>query len=254
MNPSEYIILIMTGIVAGFMNTVASSGTAVTLPIMLFLGLNPLVANGTNRLPVFLGFLTSVFNFAKAGKIPWKPSIILSIPIASGTAIGALFVGKLPPIYSEFFVICALVISLTLVIINPKRFLIIEHIKNQPIRLQTIIIAFIIGIWAGIIVLDSAIFVLFLLVISLKYELLQANAIKSFLILVIGFVSLCIFLYNGRIDWTAGIILSGGSIIGSYVGSRFAMQESSRIWVFRMIKFILVFELVSVLLKYLKSV
>jgi uncharacterized membrane protein YfcA len=254
MNPSEYIILIMTGIVAGFMNTVASSGTAVTLPIMLFLGINPLVANGTNRLPVFLGFLTSVFNFAKAEKIPWKPSIILSIPIASGTAIGALFVGKLPPIYSEFFVICALVISLTLVIINPKRFLIIEHIKNQPIRLQTIIISFIIGIWAGIIVLDSAIFVLFLLVISLKYELLQANAIKSFLILVIGFVSLCIFLYNGRIDWPAGIILSVGSIIGSYVGSRFSMQESSRIWVFRIIKFILVLELVSLLLKYLKSV
>lgn len=236
------------------MNTVASSGTAVTLPIMLFLGINPLVANGTNRLPVFLGFLTSAFNFAKAGKIPWKPSIILSIPIASGTAFGALFVGKLPPFYSEIFVICALVISLTLVIINPKRFLIVEHIKNQPIRLQTLIIAFIIGIWAGIIVLDSAIFVLFLLVISLKYELLQANAIKSFLILVIGFVSLCIFLYNGRIDWHAGIILSVGSIIGSYVGSRFAMQESSRIWVFRIIKFILVFELVSLLLKYLKAV
>jgi uncharacterized membrane protein YfcA len=254
MNPSEYIILIMTGIVAGFMNTVASSGTAVTLPILLFLGLNPLVANGTNRLPVFFGFLTSVFNFAKAGKIPWKPSIILSIPIASGTAIGALFVGKLSPIYSEFFVICALVISLTLVIINPKRFLIIEQIKNQPIRLQTLIIAFIIGIWAGIVVLDSAIFVLFLLVISLKYELLQANAIKSFLILVIGFVSLCIFLYNGRIDWPAGIVLSVGSIIGSYVGSRFAMQESSRIWVFRIIKFILVFELVSLLIKYLKAV
>jgi uncharacterized membrane protein YfcA len=111
-----------------------------------------------------------------------------------------------------------------------------------------------VGIWAGMIVLDSAIFVLFLLVISLKYELIQANAIKSFLILVVGFVSLCIFLYDGNIEWQAGIGLSIGSIIGSYVGSRFAMIETSRIWVFRIIKIILAFEIVSLVFKNLKAI
>ena len=101
MTISEATILILSGVLAGFMNTVASSGTAVTLPTLIFLGIDPLVANGTNRLPVFLGFLTSALNFAKAGKIPWKPSLILAIPIACGTAVGAIYVGALPKIYSD---------------------------------------------------------------------------------------------------------------------------------------------------------
>ena len=73
---------------------------------------------------------------------------------------------------------------------------------------------------------------------------------KSFLILIVGLVSLGVFLYNGSVDWQAGIILSVGSIIGAYIGSNFAMQESSRLWVFRIIKVILAFELLSLITRW----
>lgn len=51
----EILIAIIGGFVGGFMNTVASSGTAVTLPLLLLMGLSPGVANATNRAPVFWG-------------------------------------------------------------------------------------------------------------------------------------------------------------------------------------------------------
>jgi uncharacterized membrane protein YfcA len=106
-----------------------------------------------------------------------------------------------------------------------------------------------IGIWAGIIVLDSAIFVLFALVLFMRYDLIKANAIKSVLILTVGLVSIVIFLYSGKVDWTVGILLSLGSIFGSYAGSKFAMQESSRKWVFMIIKIIIAVELISLIIK-----
>ena len=249
----ELLFFIVIGSLAGFMNTVASSGTAITLPIMIFYGIDPLIANATNRLPVFVGFLTSVINYSKSGKIPWKRSILLAIPIACGTAIGALFVGSLPKTYSEFFVVIALFISLILVVLNPRRFLVSKNIGIKEINGMTIFMMFIIGIWAGIIVLDSAIFVLFTLVLMMRYELIHANVIKSVLILTVGLVSLCIFLFSGKVDWTAGILLSIGSIIGSYLGSNFALKESSKIWVFRMIKLVISIELAILVIKSLLS-
>lgn len=59
----EILIAIIGGFVGGFMNTVASSGTAVTLPLLLLMGLSPGVANATNRVPVFLGLLISTIAF-----------------------------------------------------------------------------------------------------------------------------------------------------------------------------------------------
>jgi len=51
----DWLPLIGAGILCGFLNTAASSGSAITLPLLLALGLPPAVANGTNRLPVLVG-------------------------------------------------------------------------------------------------------------------------------------------------------------------------------------------------------
>jgi uncharacterized membrane protein YfcA len=245
----EALLFIAVGCISGFMNTVASSGTAVTLPVMIFSGVDPLVANATNRLPVFIGFLTSVINYARSGQIPWKTAALLSIPVGIGTAIGTLFVGSLPKVYSELFVAMALIISLILILMNPRKFLVSKNLRVRKIDGPTILIMLIIGIWAGIIVLDSALFALFALVLFMNYELIKANAIKNVLILTVGFVSLCIFIYAGKVDWTIGMLLSSGSIVGSYLGSNFAMKESSRIWVFRMTKFIITAEIIVLMVR-----
>ena len=55
--PIEIILAIVGGLLCGFLNTVASSGSAVTLPLLMFLGLAPLAANATNRVPVLIAAL-----------------------------------------------------------------------------------------------------------------------------------------------------------------------------------------------------
>lgn len=50
--PIQYVLAILAGIVAGAINTLAGSGSAVTLPMLVFLGLDASVANATNRVGV----------------------------------------------------------------------------------------------------------------------------------------------------------------------------------------------------------
>ncbi len=51
------------GLACGFLNTAASSGSAVSLPILLMIGLDPIAANATNRIPVLIGALAATMSF-----------------------------------------------------------------------------------------------------------------------------------------------------------------------------------------------
>jgi uncharacterized protein len=49
----------LAGLACGFLNTAASSGSAVSLPILMAIGLDPVTANATNRLPVLIGAMSA---------------------------------------------------------------------------------------------------------------------------------------------------------------------------------------------------
>lgn len=249
MTTFEIVILITVGLFSGFINTTASSGSAITLPIMILLGIDPLIANGTNRLPVFVGFLASVLNYHVKGKLPWKTLVSMIVPCAAGAFIGSLFIESLPELYSYVLLGVALIISIILISLGSQRFLNDTISKPQRIKIKSFLTLFAVGIWAGIIVLDSALFILFTLVLMMKYEFTQANVIKSVLILAISTVSIITFSIDSNISWEVGLLLSAGSVVGSYVGSNFVLIPNSKIWTYRIIKIIIFIELTLLVFK-----
>jgi uncharacterized membrane protein YfcA len=63
------LVLLSSGIACGFINTLASSGSAVSLPMLMMLGLPALAANATNRLPVLFGSLMALRTFQTERKV-----------------------------------------------------------------------------------------------------------------------------------------------------------------------------------------
>jgi uncharacterized membrane protein YfcA len=246
-----YIELLAAGLIGGFLNAVASSGTAVTLPLLIFIGLSPSVANGTNRIPVVVGFIASTFTFHKAGLINWKNVMLLSIPICIGTIMGVYMVSLISDNNIDRFLIFALLLSLLLVVTKFKNIATPKLSINKPVNWKTYLLFFFIGIWAGMIVLDTASFILFTLTLHLGYDLIKANAIKSALCLIISFVSLIVFEYEGMLDWKVGLIISIGSLLGGFIGSKFAISENSRVWLFRILLSVISFEILSFIYKFI---
>ncbi len=126
----ELALLIIAGFIGGFLNTVVSSGSAVTLPILISFGISPNIANATNRIPVFVGFLASTIQFHKQKLIDWKKTITLSIPLVVGTIIGVLFVEDLPGKAVHTIITIALFVSFFLAITKFKKL----TIKNKKTR------------------------------------------------------------------------------------------------------------------------
>ena len=219
--------------------------TPVTLPFLIYLGIPPGIANATNRIPCLVGFISSTYNFHRAKLIDWRKVFILSIPLVFGTILGVLLVVKLNDNIVKNILIGALFFSLILALTKYKKITVRENQKNKSINWLTFIIFSFIGIWAGILVLDTATFILFALSLHLGIDLLKSNAIKSAVCLIILIVSSMIFYEEGQIDWQAGFLLSIGSFWGGYLGSKLAISESSRVWIFRILISVILFEMMT---------
>src|SRR5215213_1564020 len=79
----------LTGFAAGFINTLAGSGSLLTLPILILLGLPANVANGTNRVGVLMQNVVAVATFRQSGALPLAGSWKLIVPSVVGSVIGA---------------------------------------------------------------------------------------------------------------------------------------------------------------------
>src|SRR6266540_7477870 len=90
------IVGMAAGLACGFLNTAASSGSAVSLPILMMIGLDPITANATNRMPVLIGALSATASFHKHKALPWRLAAEVSLPVTIGGLAGAGLAEVLP--------------------------------------------------------------------------------------------------------------------------------------------------------------
>src|SRR5207248_8125632 len=77
--------LLGAGLACGIINTLASSGSAVSLPVLMMLGLSPLDANATNRLSVLSGSLMALYTFHANKEVNWRAGLEMAIPATLGS-------------------------------------------------------------------------------------------------------------------------------------------------------------------------
>jgi len=243
------VLLFLSGAAAGFVNTLASSGTAISLPILLFLGLPPHVANATNRLTVLAAACSSTLSFARKRTIDWRHAPHVVLPIFIGSIIGALLADWLPNKGLRVLIVLAVFLSLVLALVGRRRML--KATQEQLVRLgpAQISLLFLVGIWAGLIVLDSYTYLLVVLVLGAGYGLVQANALKVVAGIAMTVAALFIFAEHGEVDWKVGTIMSLGSMTGAWLGALIAANERSRVWVFRVLIVTIVAELIHMVTK-----
>jgi uncharacterized protein len=239
-----YVLLLVGGIASGFINTLASSGSAVALPIFLFLGFEPHVANATNRLGVLAAACASTVVFARQGKIDWAHVPHVLAPTVAGAVLGALLADWLSDRDLRTVIILAVVMSLILVLIGTRRFLGAAPREHRTFGLRQLVLLLLVGIWTGLIVLDAYTYLLLTLVLAVGYDLVGANALKVVAGIGVTVVAIAWFADRGQVEWVAGSLMSLGAMAGAGWGAQLAASERSKVWVFRVLVVTIVGEVV----------
>ena len=244
----ELLLAAVAGVVGGFISTLASNGSAVTLPALELLGLPEYVANGTNRLSVVALGLVGAVSFYRQGLVDWRKGGWIAVLVALGTATGSLVAVELSEAVLDVIITTGLLLVLGLLLLEPGRWLRVREGALRPLDPGQATAYFVIGIYAGLVVLGSGFFMLAALVFLTSCDLRHANALKALILLVAGLQSLLIFAEAGEVDWAAGAPMALGSAAGAYAASLLATQDWARVWVYCFLVLVVVLAIVHLLI------
>jgi len=219
-----YLVVVAVGIVAGIINTLAAGGSLLTLPVLMALGLPPNMANGTNRIAIFLQNVVGVRQFHKEKVMDFPSGFRVGIPAAAGAIAGAFIAVNLNDEVMKLAIAGVMILVFFLILLKPNRW-INSHEEHPPIPYWVQVIVF--SGWefyGGFIQAGVGFFLLTSLVLGSGFELVKANALKLFVILLYTPLALLIFFLHGDVNLWVGLVLAVGNMTGAWVGTKIAVK------------------------------
>lgn len=232
MTLTQAIIILIAGIVAGFVNTVGGGGSLVSLPVLIFMGLPSAIANGTNRVALMVQSLVAIGYFRRKGFFYPKLSVTLGVPAILGSIVGAKFAISLSDEMFNKILAVVMLVVLVLILWRPeKKFLKSEQENYSPLRLAAAALVFFgVGFYGGFIQAGVGFIVIAALAVITGMSLVKINSLKVFVTAIYMLSSLLVFVYSGKVDWVLGLALAVGNGIGAYLGSIFTVSKGDQ-WI-----------------------
>ncbi|HET6618088.1 MAG TPA: sulfite exporter TauE/SafE family protein [Gemmatimonadota bacterium] len=222
----EALALVGVGVVSGALNVLAGGGSFLSLPLLIFLGLPPTVANGTNRIAILVQNAGAVWRFRSHGLVDrsWIP--LAAAPAIAGAVAGtwaALQIGD------EAFrrVLAVLMVVVTLWIVwDPLARRERGRTGGPPAAPRAGLAAafFLVGVYGGFVQAGIG-FLLGAVAIWAGLDLVRGNSLKVLVVLLLTPLSLALFAWNGMVDWVVGTPLAAGHLIGALVGVRLTVLK-----------------------------
>jgi len=247
---SQILVVIVVGIVSGFVNTLAGGGSLLTLPALIFVGLPSAVANGTNRVAVLMNNAAAVAGFKQHGLADFKFSLELSIPAVVGAILGAKLAIDISDTLFEKVLAAVMLLVVGLILWNPtRRWQGDQAVLSPQRRLLAVVAFFFVGVYGGFIQAGVGFIVIATLVLITGLDLVQTNSHKVFVIGVYTLAALATFALSGKVNWGIGLILAVGNGLGGWLGSHWAVVGGEK-W----IKIVLAVTVVAMAAKLLRLI
>jgi uncharacterized membrane protein YfcA len=235
---AEFLLFALVGVVTGVINTLAGSGSLITLPIFIFMcGLPPTVANGTNRIGVLLQTAVGFQEFKRQKLTDLVDVHWLVIPSVLGAIVGTYIAVDMSEQLMNNVIGGLMVFMFFVLLLKPSRWL-REHLADRS-RNRTslsVVVFFFIGIYGGFIQAGVGIFLLSALVLMNHYSLTSANGVKLFVVLVFSIPALLIFIFNDQVHFGYGMTMAVFQMVGAWLGVRFlARVKNANLWIHRLL-------------------
>jgi uncharacterized membrane protein YfcA len=220
----EITLLIISGVFVGFINTLAGGGTIISISLFMFMGLPANIANGTNRIAVILQNITSVTEFKRKKVLDSRKGTALAIPTMIGAILGAQIASDINEEIFEKALAIVMIVMVCFIVIKPSKWLKGQQdLMDRKVTWWQILLFFLIGIYGGFVQVGVGYFILAGVVLGAGFDLVKANAIKVWIVLLYTPMALLVFILNDQVRWDYGLVHSIGNIIGAYLASHFAV-------------------------------
>ena len=222
MSALEIIAVIAAGFGAGTINAVIGSGTLITFPVLLAIGYPPVVANVSNNVGLVPGAVSSAWGYRDELKGSRQRLIRFAPFTAGGAVVGSVLLLLLPASAFKAIVPVLILISLVLVVLQPRIKAAIEarRTKHRPHGGRVLLGGiFGTGVYGGYFGAAQGILLFSLLASSIDGELTEINAVRAVLAGIANLVAAIVFLFIADIAWLPALLIALGSTAGGLLGA-----------------------------------
>src|SRR5713226_6595622 len=211
--------LFATGLLAGFVDSIAGGGGLITVPVLLNLGIPPLFALGTNKLQATFGSGSAAVHYTQS-KIVSLPDCRTGVFFTLiGAAAGTLFLQSRDPAFLKQFIPILLLAIPAYMIFKPKVGERDIHPRWRP-GVFYLVFGLLLGFYDGFLGPGTGSFWAMAYMLLLGFNLTKATGYTKVMNFASNIVSLACFIAAGQVYYGAGLTMGLGQLIGAKLGSR----------------------------------
>jgi uncharacterized membrane protein YfcA len=204
----------------------AGGGSLLTLPLLIFLGLPPATANGTNRIAIMVSTSSATLGFRSKNINTFPLSIYLGIAAFFGALIGSRIAVEIDGLLFNKILAIIMIVVVVLMVFKPSYKADLLQARTTGKTLMWSMVAFFfIGIYGGFINAGIGFIIMLFLNYVNKLDLVRVNATKVTLVLIYTTAALATFIFSGHINLKYGIALAVGNAAGAFFASRYAVKK-----------------------------
>lgn len=228
-----WVLSLFTGMASGFIGSLSTGGGLISIPALIFLGLNPAAAIATTRLSALSGAITAFLKWRKGDAIVWKHVPAFIVAATLGAIVGVRILLQINEEVLTVAVGVLLLLMLPLLFIK-KEFGTVSAERTDKHRAIGLFLVFLIMIYGAVFGGGTGIFLTYALVHFFGMTIIQSNATGNVMWLVVTTIALISYIVAGAVNFTVGIPLLIGAGIGGYLGAHTALRAGNIVvkWVF----------------------
>jgi uncharacterized membrane protein YfcA len=222
------ILLLLSGLLGGAVNSLAGGGSFIVFPALLFAGVPPVLANASNTYAALPGYVSGAAGYWKS-MAPYKDRLVLYGIIAA--VFGYIGAELLLVVSDEQFskvVPWLMAFAVALFVFGNQINAALSKRGGGRSGMKTLGVVLILALLAGVSIYGGffnaglGILLLAFLAMAGMSDIHAMNGLKLFISSVIAVVAVVRFIFSGSIDWYHGSIALVGVTIGGYAAARLA--------------------------------
>src|SRR6478672_4555817 len=223
------IMMMAAAFAAGVINSIAGGGTLLTFPVLIWLGLDPKVANATSTVALWPGLFGGLFGYRR--ELENSSTILLRLGITSviGGALGAWLLIWTPSLVFAYLVPFLILFATILFMAGGSinRWLRLQPIVAEPKTswwLGAIVFQFFSSMYGGYFGAGNGILMLAAMGLLGLHDINRANGIKNFLGICINSIAVVSFAIAHLVVWHDALLMAGAALAGGYFGAKMAVR------------------------------
>lgn len=225
MNLVEAVLVVLAGLGAGTINAVVGSGSLITFPTLVWVGLPPVVANVSNTVGLVPGAASGAWGYRRELAGQRGRLMRLGAGTLTGSVVGAILLLVLPPGVFATVVPALILLACLLVVIQPW---LVRRLADRPRGHHggplVWLAIFATGMYGGYFGAAQGVLLIAVLAVGLDETLQRANAAKNVLGGLANLVAGALFIVVADVNWAAAGLVAAGAVVGGLLGARVARR------------------------------